>query len=863
MSNHGKLISVEKRILLHLLDCQSLKHQYDVPTELTPNGIADTLNTNKTYIFTSLKNSLDNGYVKEYYGRVKNQKKKQKYFLLTDEGKKYIQLLKKELSNHPIILVLTNGEKIILELNSIISYLSKENICSDITELDLYNLISKDSTLRIENLKNIRKVEYIDYTSEAPKVVHFFGRKNELVTLKKWINDKKGHNLIFIHGMAGIGKTTLVAKLIESYRDSKHLFWHNFHEMDTLRGVLYKMAEFLSNVGDDHLELFIRTRTSLDYHEVSRILKKSIGKIDAVLIFDDFHKSNDQIRSFFVYILRMLASSSKTKILILSREIVPFYDRRDVLTRKIVAELLIEGLDFESSRRLLLGKGIDNNKFKEIYGFTAGNPLFLEIFETNGHLERYIHDELFSKLKEDERKILGIMSIYRFPTFKDCLVAYDDFDLEKLYNLTEKSLVKTDAHHRYFIHDIMKQFFYSRLSSSKQRNYHLIAAQCFVKKDEPANLIEAIYHYQEAGKYNKASQVAIENTTSVLEGGYAEEFLATLERFNDKKVEIRDWAEILMVKGKACSMVGDCQKALLYFTQSVDISTMIRDEKLKVKAICESGHILEERNELKRAMECFKEGLRLSEKAGYYQGVGDSLRGIGRLYWRNSEYKEAILSYEKCIEISEKVNEQKLLASTCIDLGNVYDEMNETEKAIEFYNLSLDLLKKIKDPSETARAYGNLTIMYRRLLEFDKAIEYGSKNIELAKNLKDLKLMGYGYAGISYCYAKSNEWQNARDYVKKAEDIATKINNENIKYQVNKTYALIFRKEEKWDKAVKFLEDNIVLVEKLKTPFSLSDTHLELAMTYEEMGDNRKAKKHYDIAKNIDNDIDFKRTKII
>ncbi len=863
MSNQGKLVPVEKRILIHLLNCQGTINQYDVPTAMTPTGIAEALGTNRTYIFTSIKKSVTKGYVQECYGWVKNRKKKQKYFVLTDEGKEYSQILKKKLSNLEITMAFLDGTTKLMKLKNILPYLTNEKICLDITELDICKFTSKDSILDIEQLKSVKKKEYIDFSSEAPKLAHFYGRKREITILKKWIEDKIGHNIIFLHGMAGIGKTTLAVKMIESYRGSKHLYWHNFHELDTLRGVMFKLAEFLSKLGSDHLHLYIKIRTSLDYSEVSRILRKCIGSIDAVLIFDDFHKSNDQIRSFFVYLLRMLSSTSKTKVLILSREIVPFYDQRDVLARSIVAELELEGLDFESSKRLLSGKGIDKNMFKEIYGFTAGNPLFLEIFESKVYLERYIHNELFLKLDSNERKILEILSIYRFPVLGDSLARNDDFDYEKLYALTEKSLVKKDAYGRYFVHDIIKQFFGRRLSSSKLRKYHLIAAQCYEKKDEPVDLIEAIYHYQETGKYKKATQIVIDSSPSVLDGGYAAELLAALERFDEKRVESGDWAKILMVKGKACFMVGEYKKAILYLTQSADISTITGDDELKVKAICQSGHILEEHNELKRAMVCFREGLKLSEKAGYFQGMGDSLRGIGRLQWRNSDHNEAILSYKKCIDISEKVNDQKLLASTHIDLGNVYDEMNETEKAIECYNKSLDILKEIKDPSETARAYGNLTIMYRRMEEFDKAIEYGSKNIELAKNLQDLKLMGYGYAGISYCYAKINEWQNARDYVKKAEDIASKIENENIMYQVNKTNALIFRKEKKWDEAVKLLEKNIELVEKLNTLSSLSDTHFELGATYEEMGNLNKAKKHYNIAKNIDNNMGHPITKLI
>jgi tetratricopeptide (TPR) repeat protein/DNA-binding PadR family transcriptional regulator len=861
MEHSKSFVSVEKRILLHLLNSQSTKHQYDVPIELTPNGIAEILGTNKTYIFTTIKKSLTKSYVKECVGWVKNKKKKQKYYILTDKGKVYSQKLKKDLSNQMVTIKLTKDTQKLMKIKNIIPYLNKENKFPDIDELDIYKSISQDGIIDIEQIYNRKKIQFIDHSAEAPRVLHFFGRKKETAQLNGWLEDKERNNIIFIHGMAGIGKTTLVAKLIESYRDSKHLFWHNFHKLDTLRGMLFKIAEFLSKIGHDHLEMYIRTRTQLDYYEVSRILKKSLGVIDAIFVFDDFHKSNDDIRSFFVYIHKMLISSSNTKIMIIGRKIIPFYDFKDLLTKKIVTELLLEGLDFESSKKLLSGKGIDKKRFKELYGFTGGNPLFLEILESKGHLERYIHDEMFSKLNEDERKILGILSIYRYPVSEDLLLRNDDFNFEKLYSLTEKSFVKKDSYDRYFVHDIIKQFFYSRLPPIKQKSYHLIAALGYEERDEPKDIIEAINQYQEAGKNKKASQLTIDSSIAVLEGGYATEFLNALERFDEKKVDTKNWAKILIVKGKACSMVGEWEKALLNFTQSSDISTILGDNELKVQAFWESGHILEEQNQLDKANDFFKMGLKISELNEYLKGIGECLRGIGRIHWRKSQYKKAITSYKKCLKISEKANDLELLASTYIDLGNVYDEKNNVKKAIECYNSSLTILNKIRNFSETARAYGNLAIMHRHMEEFDKSIEYGTKQLELTENLQNLKLMGYGYADIGYCYAKINDLANAKDHAKKAENIASKIDNENIMYQVNKTNALISKKNKKWDKAVKLLEKNIVFVEKLNYLYGLSDTHYELGLTYEEMGDEKNANKHFNIALKLNNKLDLKQTK--
>ena len=119
--------------------------------------------------------------------------------------------------------------------------------------------------------------------------------------------------------------------------------------------------------------------------------------------------------------------------------------------------------------------------------------------------------------------------------------------------------------------------------------------------------------------------------------------------------------------------------------------------------------------------------------------------------------------------------------------------------------------------------------------------------------------MGYGYADISYCYAKINDIENAKDHAKKAENIASKINNENIMYQVNKTNALILKKNKNWNEAIKLLEKNIVFVEKLNYLYGLSDKHYELGLTYNEMGAVKIAKKHIKIATDLNNKMGFKK----
>jgi tetratricopeptide (TPR) repeat protein len=314
-----------------------------------------------------------------------------------------------------------------------------------------------------------------------------------------------------------------------------------------------------------------------------------------------------------------------------------------------------------------------------------------------------------------------------------------------------------------------------------------------------------------------------------------------------------------MIKGKASKVCGEWKKALLFLAQSEDLAFIIEDKKLQVRAITESGHILEEQNELEKAMNFFKKGLSISKEINYNSGIGDSYRGIGRGHWRKSEHEEAIMNLRKSLEISERLGDSELMASINIDLGNIYDERYEIKEAIECYNNSLDILKKVKNTYETARVYGNLAITYEHLEDFDKAIEYNTKQLALAQNLHDMKLLGYGYAEMGYCFAKIKEFEKARQYTEKAERIASKLDNDNIMNLLNRTYGLISKYEGRWGDGEDYFNRNLKYLKNLGASYQLPDSHFELGLLYKELGDLKRAKKHLDTAVNLYADLGLEK----
>ncbi len=156
MQSHNKLIPSNIRILLYLLDCDNPESKFDVPVGLTQIGIAQKISASQGYTARTLKKLLKWDYVQEYMGHTKCHKKRQKYFILTKEGGRYARRVKKELSDFLITLKYPNDKSEIMTFKNIITYLEKERICYNITDVDICNNISEDSTLNIESLKNIK-----------------------------------------------------------------------------------------------------------------------------------------------------------------------------------------------------------------------------------------------------------------------------------------------------------------------------------------------------------------------------------------------------------------------------------------------------------------------------------------------------------------------------------------------------------------------------------------------------------------------------------------------------------------------------------------------------------------------------------
>ena len=281
-------LSGKDNVVLHLVKYNKFKEQIEVPLALTQEGTSKNLDISQQGVSFILGNLISKGLAYEKLAHIQGKSRRMMAYFLTDAGLRDAEALKKSLET----------------------------------------------------------CQYIDFTDSAPQLRHFFGREEEIRDFERWLKSDSSKMLI-VSGIAGIGKTTFMTKAIESHRDEMNIFWHRFNEWATLRNVLSRLGDFLSEAGKGNLSSYLASKEAIDLNEVALIMSESLADLNALLIFDDYQKiiEKKEVVHFFGALKQMLEKIDGAKAVVMGRHVPRFYyDDKEVTLEKTIRELNLSGM---------------------------------------------------------------------------------------------------------------------------------------------------------------------------------------------------------------------------------------------------------------------------------------------------------------------------------------------------------------------------------------------------------------------------------------------------------------------------------------------------------------------------------------
>jgi tetratricopeptide (TPR) repeat protein/DNA-binding MarR family transcriptional regulator len=806
-------LTVQERILLHLNEYTKNIEQLEVPFALTQEGIAEGVGVVRSAIPRAIKKLISKEYVKEHLAHVNGLTRRRKVYFLTTDGIVQAMELKNKLLTLKIKVIDNEnqtidcsiqdvpkkiGEKIPvlhlimnLDSNNVFNIVKFKQVGRTIEELDKRGddggsqHPSLSTPVKQQLTPDIHKISDNNYfIDKAPKISHFIGRKSELVKIHKYLN-QDSYKIIIVHGIAGIGKTTLAVKVLEELYDKQSLFWYRFHEWDTVRNMLTAFSKFLELFNKYHLRDYLEASQNIDLNDVAEILESEIQGLNAVFFLDDSHKINEQLLALFTLIREMLERIDGIKFLIFSRSIIPFYDRREVLVKEQIFELELEGLNEVESKELLKKRKVKVDNFTKIYEITKGHPLSLELLDPSMELQKqknitlYLEEEVLARLSIREKSLLKIASVFRYPVPAEGFFIYEKAQInrETISVLARKAIIK-ESDDGYEVHDLIRDFFYSYLTPKEKTTFHRKIGEFYLTQLRMINnllkkkismgfrpqtitksmdningkkrkilggfgtgetepllelktrgILEAQYHFLKAKEFNRAAEVAIIMGHDLLNLSYAEEILDNLVKIEAGLVSDEFLMDLKILKADVLDALGNNSEALKLYKESIVIAEKENDKTKLAELYRKLGIIQEKLNEYDNAIELLNKSLTISKMLGDAKSISDAYGGLGDVYWKMSKFEKSNEFYNKCIKSAEEISDLPGKAKTYLSLGIISAKRGQLDESIKYYERCLDILDKGKslEGFDYSNFYENLSDHYLKTI-FSYYIRSNGKN---------------------------------------------------------------------------------------------------------------------------------------
>ena len=856
------LLTSKEKIILHLLSHHRYYQDSASPEAVTQDGVAEAVGVGRNNVSRFLNELAQDDLVEVQVKHIKGLQRVRNVYFLSHLGFQEGLILKEDIESIRIKFIDFDGIEKEEDFGRLNIHLPRSYSLVELAsgvERGVFNC----SAFHEGKIKEERR--YVDYSDRKPAVRTFFGRTPEMKRLHEFMNSETGR-LLVVHGIAGIGKTTLLAKFAQDIRDSTNLFWYKVHEWITLKILLGPLAEFLSNLGKKGLERYLAQTETPRVGEVCAILENDLAETEILLIVDDIQKSEPTVLEFLSALITILTPLERVKIIVASREIPTFYNRSEVITG-IIEEMNLHGLDRESAGKMLSGRSIPENTIGAIYDATNGHPLFLQLIDDprsflGKDVRMFIEHEVYLKLDLTEKRILEIASVFRYPVLMDTFffmedeldkgegrrardMSYEDYmvDYDTLDGLLSKSLLQESIGRLIGMHDLIREFFYSRLRPKQRLALHRAASSFYLEDSSAPAYVEALYHSLKAGDEEKAIRVAAAHGRMIIAKGFAAPFSPLVGQVLEtcREMSPDDRMELLTLRGQIRDIQGDWDEAIIHFQEILNLASIDRDRRIIADVKRRMGSIMLRRGEFGQANEYLQEGRKLAEECDDIHTLVDIFYDMGGLHERTGENDLAIEFFKKSRELAHSIGEEMGEGRALYGIGRVYENLLDYGTAIQFKKEALSVLEKIGDANETAKVSTSLGNDLRAIGDMNNSLKYQEKAINLAQSVGDLTTLGYAFSNAAASYLEMGVLGESEELIDRASDIFSKLDDRIMVSTMHLYRGYLYSKKKDWEWAKDEFQTSLTILRKLGVPVKLSYWLYEIGQVYLQNDDEEEA----------------------
>ncbi len=724
-------LTVSERILFHLGNYVRFEDKYEVPFDVTQDGISQSCTISRAHAAIELKKLKSTGIVEEKLSHVRRGKSRRKVYFLTPAGKAKSAKVSQYVKD--------NGIKPMVDASKISPELSSSRV------------------------RRARR------SMELPAVKYFVGRRKEMDAARAALSSSS-IRVLSVRGIAGIGKTNLVAKLC-SELTGQRIFWHTAKPWDAPRAFEDSLAKFFSDNGCRRLAAYLSTG-NVELGELSFLLNEELSENGFVFVFDDV----DVPGNLGEFLCMFRQSCGSAKIISTSDSVPGFYDSSDVIAKGEVVELELGGLDIEASLQLLRHRGIEGAVAEDLAKMTKGHPLSLEMVtastptEARYQLSKFLEEKFYSTISEPERSLLQLASVFPRPFPADAVP-------KGLRTARKGSMLREVTPGKFEIHASLREFVYGSMTPDEKARWHSAAADYYLRAGDS---LERLYHLVKANRRLEAEMLIARCGDGLLEKCNIEQLAGILAEFEPSKQRYRD--SVNMLRARARGLSGDYDSAW----RILESVSKAEDRRASAEALVEMGEIKGRTGELDTASRLFSEALERSKDLPSERAK--ALRGLGAIEGKLGNFERAQELLERSAADAMAGMDQKGILQAHMELGNLFISRGMHDKAIEHFAKCAAGFGAV----ELTNVYLNMGVANAALGRLDQAAVDLANAVKLAEETGQPRLKARALTSSADVLTRTGRVEEAREDCFAALEIVTELDD---RLGMSAAYARLARAE--------------------------------------------------------------------
>ncbi|MFH0815328.1 MAG: tetratricopeptide repeat protein [Methanobacteriota archaeon] len=830
--------SVAERILLCLKEHHTTK-TYDIPQEITQRGISSLLNIRTFNVSRYLISLKKKGQIQMFVGRPKRCRKRMQFYLLTESGYQQVIKLHERAADTKVKLVFPS-EEIITNLYDAPSLMpGKPSLTELITatrtnSIDVTNFIGD----RARRGGGIYRA-----SPEMPIVEQFYGRTDELDEINEWYRSNT-EKILSIVGMAGIGKTALLARVARGWIQDRNVFWYKLREYDTPWSVAHAISTFLSTF-ENRLASNPITERDVDIGLISYILTEEIKNIEMVFVFDDLHKASEEALTAIRAITDIAMKNKNIKIATTSRKYIKMVDRR-IHMAGVQLDMKIDGLD-PPAAAYLLPKGLNGESdiAKSLIRKTGGHPLLIKSamlgIAGDFGLLKYVQDEIVAGISKAERNTLKILALLRMPVKKDGLYNLN-IKIDDVESLDGRGLIEKDETNGCEIHEVIKEFMISRMGKDERKSLNMRIAEMYSSRPGELFSVESIYHSVEAGDYERGAALLMNFGESIVTFGMAPRIAVQVKDIaKNFRPVANSAAKYFRILGDVFEQLGEWDEASTMYSKACGKG----DDVQAALALTRLGEIYFRRGKLDDMETVVKKAVKISERTESPEIQGECQYSLGTLALKRGLNDDALKAFEIAINKAQKSDKPKLLAKALIGRGRVEHAKGNFSQAIIMRQKAASIFTDVGDKRGLSKALTGIGSSYFAIGDNKMALEYHEKAAKVIESIGDVRLLAYALANAGGVLIKTPNYKLAEINSLRAISILEKLGETDKTAPIYQNLSLIYRGENNLDKALDYALKGHKISLKVGTLRDIARADAFLGEVLLEMNRCLEARKYY------------------